>query len=279
MSIKGGLGRGLDSLIPMGDENNNKNADVKDSYLLDITKIIPNPHQPRKKFNEQELMELADSITEHGVIQPLIVTKEGDNFILIVGERRLRASKLAGLREVPVIYRKTNENQKIEVALIENIQRKDLNALEEAAAYKKLIQDFSLSQEQVAKKVGKGRSTIANTLRLLSLPVEVKEGLREGKITEGHARAILALPTFEEQLALYGSILSGNLNVRQAEAKTKVRNFSEKQDVDLHLKDLENNLSNSLNTKVSIQKKGAGGKIVIAYYSDEELEKIIHRIR
>lgn len=279
-----GLGRGLDSLIPLSDDSQNTASDKssKDQvqkYSLDISLIKPNPHQPRKKFNDAELQDLSESIKEHGVIQPLIVTKDGSDFILIAGERRLRASKLARLKEVPVVYRDTNENQKLEVALIENIQRADLNPLEEAAAYKKLIDNFSLTQDDVSKKVGKARSTVANSLRLLSLPVEIKEGLREGKITEGHARAILALPSLEQQLALYNSILSGNLNVRQTESKIKSGVLSQSREEDPHLKDIESNLSKELNTKVKIQKKGSGGRILIEYYSDEELERIVNKIK
>jgi len=283
-----GLGRGLDSLIPVSDDtskdNDNaaKDSDARKNEALDtlaISKIKPNPHQPRREFNEDELKELADSIKSHGIIQPLVVTKEGSDFILIAGERRLRAAEMAGLSEAPVIFRDTNALQKLELALIENIQRSDLNVLEEAASYKKLIEEFNLTQEDVARKVGKARSTVANTLRLLSLPVEVKRGLREGKITEGHARAILALPTLEEQLALYNQILSGSLNVRQAEAKAKkgpVAIFTAEEN--LEVKKITEELGNFLGTKVSIARKGAGGKLIIEYYSDEELERIYQKI-
>jgi len=276
MSIRNtGLGKGLDSLIPMSDDPSGKKQEEK-KHTLDIFKIKPNPHQPRKKFNEEELNELADSIKEHGVIQPLVISKVNDEYILIAGERRLRASRIAGLREVPVILRDTKEIEMIEIALIENIQRSDLNPLEEAVSYRKLIDEFSLTQEDISKKVGKARSTVANTLRLLQLPVEAKQALRDGKITEGHARAILALTSVEQQLGLLNSILSGKLNVRQAESRiTEAKQTKKDNDVIA----LEDELSNLLGTKVKIKRSGKGGKIAIEYYSDEELERIVNEIK
>ncbi|PIZ00578.1 chromosome partitioning protein ParB [bacterium (Candidatus Howlettbacteria) CG_4_10_14_0_8_um_filter_40_9] len=271
-----GLGRGLDSLIPIG-KDEPRVADGPTNELK-ISLIVPNPHQPRCNFDEEMLKELADSIREHGVIQPLIVSKEGKEFILIAGERRLRAAKLAGLESVPVILRSTKEQQKVELALIENLQREDLNVLEEASSYKKLIDDFSLTQEDVSKRVGKSRSAVANALRLLSLPVEVKRGLREGLITEGHARVILSLPTLEQQISFYNQIISGKLNVRQAEAKIKSGISIEKRELSIELRDIQEGLTKTLGSKVTIQKKGNGGKIIIEYYSDEELEEIVKKI-
>lgn len=272
-----GLGRGLDSLIPISSDEP-KIADIATNELK-ISLIKPNPHQPRRHFDEEMLSELADSIREHGVIQPLIVSKEDKEFILIAGERRLRAAKIAGLESVPVILRSTKEQQKVELALIENLQREDLNVLEEASSYKKLIDDFSLTQEETAKRVGKSRSVVANAMRLLSLPVEVKKGLREGLITEGHARVILSLPTLEQQIAFYNQIISGKLNVRQAEAKVKSGLSYEKKEISIELKEIAEQISKALNTKVNIQKKGTGGKIIIEYYSDEELDRIVGKIK
>ena len=271
-----GLGRGLDSLIPTGSDE--PREAVAPTNELKIALIKPNPHQPRRHFDERMLKELSDSIREHGVIQPLVVSKEGKDFILVAGERRLRAAKLAGLDSVPVILRSTKEQQKLELALIENLQRTDLNVLEEASSYKKLMDEFNLTQDEVAKRVGKSRSAVANNMRLLSLPVEVKKGLREGLITEGHARVILSLPTLEKQLAFYDSIVKGKLNVRQAEAKAKTRGEHRVESLSSELKNIENDLRNIIGTKVKIQKKGAGGKIIIEYYSDEELERIVKKI-
>lgn len=272
-----GLGRGLDSLIPIGNEETKDTGAPTNE--LKIALLKPNPHQPRRDFDEAMLKELADSVREHGVIQPLVVSKEGKDFILVAGERRLRAAKLAGLDTVPVILRSTKEQQKLELALIENLQRTDLNVLEEASSYKKLIDEFNLTQDDVARRVGKSRSAVANALRLLSLPVEVKKGLREGLITEGHARVILSLPTLEKQLAFYDSIIKGKLNVRQAEAKAKTSRESRVASLSIELKNIENDLRNIMGTKVKIQKKGAGGKIIIEYYSDEELERIVKKIK
>lgn len=273
-----GLGRGLDSLIPTRDDEGEKSADIPTNELK-IVLIKPNPHQPRRHFDEGSLKELADSIKEHGVIQPIIVSKEGKDFILIAGERRLRAAKLAGLDSVPVILRSTKEQQKVELALIENIQREDLNVLEEASSYKKLLDEFSLTQDEISKKVGKSRSAVANAIRLLSLPVEVKKGLKAGLITEGHARVILSLPTIERQIAFYNDIVSGKLNVRQAEVKVKSGVSSKSFELDTDTKNIVEQIAKVLNTKVNIQKKGSGGKIIIEYYSDEELERIVDKLK
>jgi len=272
-----GLGRGLDSLIPTADDNSNERS--VSTNELKIALIKPNPHQPRRHFDEEMLKELADSIREHGVIQPLIVSKEGRDFILIAGERRLRAAKLAGLESVPVILRSTKERQKLELALIENLQREDLNVLEEAASYKKLIDEFTLTQDEAAKRVGKSRSAVTNAIRLLLLPVEVKKGLREGLITEGHARVILSLPTLEQKLSFYNSIVKGQLSVREAEAKAKGAEKSKTEDLSIELRNIEQELIKSIGSKVKIQKSGAGGRIIIEYYSEEELERIANKFK
>ncbi len=249
---------------------------------IDVAKIAPNPFQPRKVFNEAALRELADSIREHGVIQPVVVTQTPEGYELVVGERRFRAAILAGLATVPAIVKKTLEDQtKLEVALIENIQRQELNPIEEAQAYDRLIQTFRLTQEEVARKVGKSRPSITNTLRLLHLPAELQRALIEGKISEGHARAILGLGDIEKQLGLYRLILEQGLNVRQVE--NKVRELTARRRVDAAAPDpklmaLENELRGKLGTQVKIQRQGRGGKITIEFFSDEELNDIIHKM-
>lgn len=296
-----GLGRGLSSLIPQK-QNKDKIAGPREDYNyfgssitpktgnpgkskdvqeVGINLISPNPHQPRILFDEMKLKELAASIKEHGVIQPLIVTKRGDQFEIITGERRLQASKIAGLKSVPVIVREASEQQKLELAVIENIQRHDLNPIEEAKSYKSLVDNFDLGQEEVALRVGKRRSTVANKIRLLTLPIEIQKSLIEGKITEGHAKAILAIDNPEKQRALYELILRNSLTVRQVEDKTKeisVRTHKRNIAVDPEIKQIEDEISQKLGTKVKVSKSGTGGRIIIEYYSKEELENIISKI-
>jgi len=306
-----GLGRGLASLIPQNrsvsqdkkisapkDDFNyfgakpiGGNVDTRHASSLpvngngaqeiDLIRIIPNPHQPRLRFDEEKLQELSNSIKEHGVIQPLIVTKNGNQYEIIAGERRFQAAKLAGLKTVPVIVRDATELQKLELAIIENVQRHDLNAIEEAKSYLKLAQEFDMSQEEVAQKMGKSRSAVANKLRLLHLPIEIQKALIEQKITEGHAKAILAIENPEKQRALYEMILKNNLTVRQTEDRTKevsVRTHKRVISVDPEIKAVEDNLSSVLGTKVKLSKAGSGGKIVIDYYSQEELNNILSKI-
>lgn len=250
---------------------------------IDVTKIIPNPYQPRKVFDPEALKELADSIKEHGVIQPVVVTQTETGYELVVGERRFRASVLAGLAKVPAIVKKQLGDQtKLEVALIENIQRRELNPIEEAQAYDRLIKLFNLTQDQVAKKVGKSRPSVTNTLRLLNLPAEIQRGVIEGKVSEGHARAILGLSDSERQLQLYHLVQEQNLNVRQVEAK--VRELSMRKMVDAAAPDpklmaLETELRGKLGTQVKIQRQGTGGRITIEFFSDDELAEIMERIR
>ncbi len=249
---------------------------------IEVTKIVPNPFQPRKVFQPEALRELADSIREHGVIQPIVVTETTTGYEIVVGERRFRASQLAGLTRVPAIIKKSLHDQtKLEVALIENIQRQELNAIEEAQAYDRLIKTFNMTQDQVAKKVGKSRPAITNTLRLLNLPAEIQRGVIEGKISEGHARAILGMPDIEKQLLMYRMILEQGLNVRQVEAK--VRELTVKRQMDAAAPDpkllaLETELRGRLGTPVKIQRQGAGGRITIDFFSDEELEELMTRM-
>lgn len=278
---KTGLGRGLDALIPGStSEQNIENSIV----LISTERIDPNPRQPRTNFKPDELSELAQSIKEHGVIQPLIVTKGQmpGHYILIAGERRLHASKIAGLREVPVIVRSASDQQRLEIALIENVQRTDLGPLEAAEAYRQLSTDFNLSHQEIADRVGKSRAAITNTLRLLNLPPGVKETLKNEMISEGHARVLLGLPTSQAQTAALTTIIQNHLSVRQTEEL--VRKLSgerparkEKQVISPEIKELEERMRAELGTKVKLRQGRNGGTITIHYYSDEELESLIDR--
>jgi ParB family chromosome partitioning protein len=249
---------------------------------VELAKIVPNPFQPRKVFEPEALKELADSIKEHGVIQPLVVTKTPTGYELVVGERRFRASQLAGLEKVPAIVKEAMVDQtKLEVALIENIQRQELNPIEEAQAYDRLMKTFSLTQDQVAKKVGKSRPAIANTVRLLNLPAEIQRGVIEGKVSEGHARAVLGLADPEKMLLMYKLILEQGLNVRQVEAKVRELSLRRQMDAaapDPKLMALETELRGKLGTQVKIQRQGQGGKITIEFFSDEELNELIGKM-
>lgn len=302
MSNNYGLGRGLASLIPNKKKDDGGGAGVGGNAAaaapvavekeesstgrsqlveVEINRIVPNPHQPRKEFNGDKLTELADSIKNHGIIQPLVVSRDGGNFELIAGERRLQAAKVAGLLKVPVIVRSVKDKEKLELAIVENIHRHDLNAIEEAKAYKKLYDEFQMSQDEIAVRVGKSRSAIANKIRLLHLPIEIIKAIIEGKITEGHAKAILAIENSEKQRALFDLIIKNNLTVRQVEDKTKeisVRTHKRTVNADPEVKELENRLMGIFGTKVKMIKSGNGGKIVLEYYSQEELDGILGRM-
>lgn len=249
---------------------------------IEVAKISPNPFQPRKVFEVSALKELADSIKEHGVIQPLVVTKTPIGYEIVVGERRFRASQLAGLEKVPAIIKEAMVDQtKLEVALIENIQRQELNPIEEAQAYERLMKTFNMTQEQVAKKVGKSRPAVANTVRLLNLPAEVQRGVIEGKIMEGHARALLGLNDPEKILLMYKMVVEQNLNVRQVEAKVRELTVRKQMDAaapDPKLMAMESTLRGSLGTQVKIQRQGQGGKITIEFFSEEELSELVGKM-
>lgn len=279
-NIGKGLGRGLDALIPGGSADEGGKAAVTE---VRVNLIDVNPHQPRSVFNEEELAELAASIKKHGILQPLVVSPKDDHYELIAGERRLRASKLAGLEKVPVIVREANDHQKLEMAIIENVHRADLNPLDEALSYRKLVEEFSYTQEQVSDAVGKSRASVANKLRLLSLPSEMKKALKEGRITEGHAKALLAVTDPKKQEALFNAILSGDLNVREAEVRAKAHSEGKTPGVvtenDLVIKQLADDLKNYLGTKVAVKNGAKGGKIEILYYSAEELARIYQKIK
>ncbi|MEI6266906.1 MAG: ParB/RepB/Spo0J family partition protein [bacterium] len=269
-----GLGRGLDSLIPVIDESRS----TVDSEV-GVEFIDPNPLQPRTSFDETPLAELASSIREYGIIQPLLVTKSiNGRYQLIAGERRLRAAKLANIKTVPVIIRSLDEQKKFELAIIENVQRENLSPIEAALSYKRLMDEFSLSQEDVSRKVGKARSTVANAVRLLTLPAVIKQGLMDGKITEGHARGIMAIDDREAQIAFFYQIINEGLNVRQTEMRTKKSASKVTTEKDIELQAIENTLSEALSTKVSIKNKGIKGNIIIQYYNNEDLERILKKI-
>jgi ParB family transcriptional regulator, chromosome partitioning protein len=249
---------------------------------IEVSKIVPNPFQPRKVFEPNSLKELSDSIKEHGVIQPLVVIQTASGYELVVGERRFRASQLAGLTKVPAIIKtKMVDQTKLEVALIENIQRKELNPIEEAQAYDRLMKTFHLTQDQVAKKVGKSRPAVANTIRLLNLPAEVQRAISEEKITEGHGRALLGLADSEKIILLYRLTIEQNLNVRQVEAKVRELTIRKQMDAaapDPKLIALEGELRGKLGTQVKIQRQGHGGKITIEFFSEEELNELVHKM-
>ncbi len=281
MSKKRGLGRGLGALIPIDESPSVDQGIVR---VLAVGDIKPNPHQPRTVLDEEHLNELADSIREHGLIQPLIVTKGEESYTLIAGERRWRASMLAGLTEVPVVVKEATPQEMLELAIIENIQRADLNPLEEAYAYQQLIDEFKLTQEEVAKRVGKGRSTIANLVRLISLPPNIQQAVTDGKISGAHARALLPLPTPEMQTNAAGQIIRLSLNVRQTEALVKSLLAEkkplakEKKALPAELAALQSQFEQSLGTRVNIQQGAKGGKVVIHYYSDDDLQAIYEAI-
>ncbi|MFO1518194.1 MAG: ParB/RepB/Spo0J family partition protein [bacterium] len=277
------LGRGLASLIPSSGE---KKAEASPYLLCPIESIIANRDQPRKLFDKTALDELADSIRENGIIQPLIVRKiEGGQFELIAGERRLKASRLAGLEKVPVVILETTVDQNLELALIENIQRQDLNPIEEALAYKQLMEKYQYTQEECAKRVGKDRSSVANSIRLLGLPEEIRGDIIEGRLSMGHARSILGIEGEEMQLKVARRVVQEGLSVReiedwvrklregvQVEREVKVKN------VDPQLSFIENEMKKILGTKVKIKSQGKKGKVVIDYYTQEDLDRIFNAI-
>jgi len=260
-----GLGRGLDSLLPKVDAESNS---------ISINKLKVSKYQPRKSFDSEAIAELASSIADKGVLQPLLVRKQGSKYEIVAGERRYRAAKQAGLSEVPVIIRDFSDQETLEIAIIENLQREDLNALEEAEAFKALL-DFGLNQEEVAKAVGKSRSAVANTLRLLKLPQKARTALLERKISSGHARAILAKPENEQDWVL-SQIINKELTVRQAEAlkrKTEQRQTKTLKR-ESRYSELQEELSRQLGTKVKISGSNKG-KIELFFYSDDELERLL----
>lgn len=296
-----GLGKGLESLIPkiapITSQNNNQETSneklrQKESiFLIEVDRIKENPYQPRRDFNKEELQSLADSIREHGILQPLIVTKDEKetntgikvSYELVAGERRLKAAKMAGLNFIPAVIRqKTEEKQKLELALIENIQRADLNAIEKAKGYDKLTKEFGLSQKEIGERMGQSREAVANTMRLLNLPIEIQKAVEIGKISEGHGRTILSAPTDNQMWIMFNEILGKNLSVRAAEnLSRKVKGVSKmirKNADNPEVRLLESRLEDFFGTKVKLAKSGRRGRILIEFYSPEELNAILDKI-
>lgn len=291
-AVHKGLGKGLDSMIVdkldgLNSKNQKTDQNVSRETLVKLTQLEPNKGQPRKHFNEDALQELADSIKQHGVIEPLIVQKKGKMYEIIAGERRWRAARLAGLKEIPVIVKEYSEQEVFEIALIENIQREDLNAIEEAVAYKKLIEEFQLKQDDVAERVGKSRAAVTNSMRLLKLDDRVQQMLIDDMLSGGHARALLALTDPELQYQTANRIFDEKLSVRETEKLVKKlaegvpeKKQPEKLDNEIVYKNLEENLKEIIGSKVCINRKAKDkGRIEIEYYSTEELERIIDMIK
>lgn len=270
------LGRGLSSLIPSKFET--PGVPGEKVIEIDVDAIAPNPHQPRTTFDVGNIDDLVESIREHGILQPLIVTQSKTGYQLIAGERRLRASKKLGLAKVPAIIRRASEQQKLELAIVENVQRTDLNPMERAFGYKKLMDEFQLRQEDVAQKVGQKRSTVANTLRLLTLPEDIIQYVREGRITEGHAKVLLSLDTEDLQRQLLKKILLHSLSVRDSETAARGGKAKKEAPQDPVLAGYEQRMQSALSTRVSIQGRRKTGKVIIEYYSPEELEDLVRSI-
>lgn len=283
MPKKTGLGKGLDALFgPAPEEEQLKENDILKN--LKINEVEPNRDQPRKNFNQEALEELSESIKEYGLIQPIVVTKKDGYYSIIAGERRWRASKLAGLEEIPAIVREDDERKNKEIALIENIQREDLNPVEKAIGVKDLISTYGLTQEEIAKKLGKGRSTIANIIRILNLDARVLEFAKQGKLTEGHCRALLAITDPEKQYLTAVDLIERGATVRDAENVNKNVNKKKvsKEDVkknNILYKDIENTFQNFFGTKVKLNPGKKKGKIVIEYSCNDDLERILNLMK
>ena len=274
------LGRGIEALIP--DIDSARSDSSGEYFTCDVRLIRPNPFQPRIRFPQEELDELSRSILEQGILQPLIVRKAETGYELIAGERRLRAAKMAGISEVPVVVKNVSDGKLLEISIIENIQRQDLNALEEAEAYNRLMDEFHLTQEDVAIRVGKSRSAIANFLRLRQLPEQIKASILDGILTMGHARALLGADTQAQQYAAWKAVLAKNLSVRETEALVK-RLKNQKPDgqnpppqpFDVYLSSLADDLSQDFGTRVKIKRKGRKGRVEIEFYNDGDLDRLI----
>ncbi len=285
---KRGLGKGLDSLIPESSKatvTKSSDSDSKDNVqMMKISAIEPNREQPRQKFDEDGLLELADSIKQYGVLEPLMVRKNKDYFEIIAGERRWRAAKLAGVKEVPVVVKDYTDQEIIEIGLIENIQRENLNPIEEAMAYKRLLEEFDLKQDEVAERVSKSRTAVTNSMRLLKLDERVQQMIVDEMITTGHARALLAIRDKDEQYELATRVFDEKLSVRETEKLVKNWKKPKKEKkkakaLDAEYQDLEEKMQEALGTKVRVAPKGNGsGKIEIDYYSEEELEHMFDLI-
>jgi ParB family chromosome partitioning protein len=277
------LGKGLGALIPdIETEQENK----KEYFYCDTDLIRPNRFQPRRRFTDEDLAELAESIKSQGILQPLLVRQDETGYELITGERRLRAAKHAGLTQVPVLIKRVNNDKLLEMAIVENIQREDLNPIEEAEAYHRLITQLKLTQNQASARVGKSRSSVANFLRLRQLPDQIKAGITDGTLSMGHARSLLGAETSTQQLAAWRSVVSKKLSVRETEAlikrlkaEKKKPRASENRSEQIHLSRLAEDLSRHFGTKIMIKKHGQKGKVEIEFYNNDDLDRLIHRLR
>ena len=272
------LGRGLASLIPQHAAPTGSVVEVQ------LARVTPNPYQPRRHWDDADLADLAASIREHGVLQPILVTETIDGYQLVAGERRVRAARLAGLERIPALVRQLADRDQLEVALVENVQRADLDPIDEASAYRQLIDEFGLTQERVAERVGKARATVANTLRLLDLHPDVQAAIADGRLTEGHGRALGGLPV-DGQGQVLRTVAGQGLSVRQTEELVRrlrepreTKPATPKPRLDAELERVEEELRQRLGTKVSLTRSRKGGRIVIEYYSDEELERLYDRL-
>ncbi|MGL4850247.1 MAG: ParB/RepB/Spo0J family partition protein [Clostridium sp.] len=285
MSKKFGLGKGLGALIP--EEVEKKNTVVeskKDSMMISLNKIKAYAEQPRKFFDNENIAELAESIKNHGIIQPILLRKEKSGYVIVAGERRFRAAKMIGLKEVPAIVRELTEKEVLEISLIENIQREDLNPIEEAIAYKKLIKEFNLTQQELSSRIGKSRVAITNTMRLLKLDERVQQYLIESVISEAHGRVLLSITDGDLQYNFAQMVIDNSLSVKELERKIKsYENEKEKpekvkKELNIYYKEAQNKLQDYFGTKVKIDDKDKKGKIEIEYYSEEDLNRILELI-
>lgn len=281
MSKKFALGKGLgalipDDLVPEQKQNNNE-------MLISINLIKSNENQPRKAFDDEKIAELAESIKHHGIVQPIILKREKENYIIVAGERRWRAAKLLGLKEVPAIIKDLDDKQVLEIALVENIQRENLNPIEEAIAYKQLLSEFNLTQEELSKRIGKSRVSITNTMRLMNLNVDVQQYIIDGVISEGHGRVLLGISDENLQYEIAQKVIDEKLSVRELETVVKhlnkeSNNIVQQRELNPYYKDITDRLQDFLGTKVNISSKNNKGKIQIEYYSEEDLQRILEII-
>jgi ParB family chromosome partitioning protein len=291
--MSNGLGRGLSSLIPKkikkeavtpsGEAVVDVMSDEDKSRVLEVSplEINVNPMQPRRRFSDHQMDELAESIKQYGIIQPLVVTEQNGRYELIAGERRLKAAKIIGLNKVPVIIRDASAQAKLEVALVENLQREDLNPIEMALAYRKLIDEFNLSQEEVAKRVGKSRPSVANTLRLINLPEEIQLALIDGRISEGHAKLLIGLDSENKRTSLFKKIVHSGLTVDNTLLEARRMGGTKQARVKINYadKDKEFAFREFFGSKVEIKRRGRGGQVIIDFFSDEELEEMVQKIK
>jgi ParB family chromosome partitioning protein len=283
MNKKGGLGKGLGALI----NQNMLEEEKSEANTIPINLIKPNADQPRKNFDDEKINSLSESIKEHGIIQPLVLMKNGDNYIIVAGERRWRAAKNVGLKEVPAVIMELTDKELLEISLIENLQREDLNPIEEALAYKKLLEEFKLTQEQLGRKVGKSRTVITNCIRLLNLDERVQVHLIDGVISEGHARTILGMDDKNMQYELAQKVIDESLSVRETEQlikklQTKVENEPKEIEDDKnqgYINDIRDRLEVMFATKVNLKNKNSKGKIEIEYYSNDDLQRILEILK